>query len=166
MRQIAITHLADIPNTIPSLGQLFTAQWPSWYGPDGPGDAQADLYAAAQRGALPLAMVACSADDQVLGCAILKAKSVGAELGYGPFLAGFVVAPETRRRGVGNALVDAIEVEAAAQLGFAALFGATDSADSILIRPGWRAIDRAPSSRGAMVIYRLAPDFANQNNTT
>lgn len=163
--QTPIRHLADVPSALPALERLYCAQWPAWYGPGGPGNARADLEAAAQHGALPLAMVACTAADQVLGCAMLKAKSVGAELGHGPFLAGFVVMPLARRQGVGAALVAAIEAEAA-RLGFGALFGSTDSAGGILTRRGWRAVGRAPSSRGEMVVYRLAFDRAGAGNRT
>lgn len=154
MSDFHISHLTDTPAAIPALKELFLQEWAAWYGPGGNGDAQIDLTTAAKRNTLPVALVALDSHKRALGCAMLKAQSVGAKLGYGPFLAAFVVRPQARRRGVGSGLVAAIEA-VAARLGFSALYGATDSAGGILLRRGWDAIDRAPSSRGDMVIYRL-----------
>ncbi len=146
--------LVHVPAARAVLEGLFIKEWAAWYGLSGPGNAAADLLAATQTKALPMAMVATDPQGRALGCAMLKAESVGAELGYGPFLAGFLVDPEMRRRGVGNALVAAVEAKAA-RMGYDALYGATDSAGGLLLRRGWQAIDHAASSRGDMVIYRL-----------
>ena len=154
MPDITIHPLAEVPSARAPLERLFVREWPAWYGPNGPGCAADDLLAASQTGALPLALLAMDARGGTLGCAMLKAQSVGAERGYGPFLAGFVVAAEARQRGAGTALVAAVE-DAAMRLGHTALYGATDSAGGILMRRGWQAIDTTPSSRGEMVIYRL-----------
>ena len=115
-----IAHLIDAPGAAPVLARWFVAEWGPWYGPGGDGDAEADLAACRVRDALPLCLVALGPGDVVLGTAALRDESVGSELGVGPWLAGLLVAPEHRGRGVGAALVAAIEGEAA-NLGFAAI---------------------------------------------
>jgi len=47
-----------------------------YYGPEGPGDAAADLHAACQKNALPVGFVAVNAADIPIGTASLKDVSV------------------------------------------------------------------------------------------
>lgn len=150
-----IAILADRPVLIPTLSDWFVAEWEPYYGADGPGDAGSDLRGCLNRDTLPIALVALDADETLLGTAALKDESVGSEQGVGPWLAAFLVAPKHRGRGVGSALVAAIEVEAA-RLGFAEIYTSTDAAEGILERRGWVPFGDTESLRGPLTIYRFS----------
>lgn len=150
---IRIAHLKDFPGHLPILEQWFIKEWTPWYGPNGAGDARADLQACSGKDTLPICLVALDEGGDLLGTAALKSDSVGSELGVGPWLAAFLVAPEHRGKGVGTALVEAIETEAA-HLGFEYIYISTDSAQHILERRGWEKFGRTQSLRGALSVYR------------
>lgn len=154
---VKIVLLADRPDTARALERWFVEAWPLWYGPGGPGNAHKDIAAARQRDALPLCVVAMGADDTLLGAATLKTDSLGSELGVGPWLAAWLVHPAHRRRGVGTALVAAIEAQAA-RLGFDALYITTGLADGMLKRRGWEPFGAAQAPGGPIPIHyrRLA----------
>ena len=153
-----IVHLADAPEVLPTLIDWFVDEWTPWYGPGGGGDAANDLASCLNRDEIPLALVALDASEEVLGTAALKPESVGSETGSGPWLAALLVDREHRHRGIGTALIEAIEAEAW-RLGFASLYTSTDVAESLLRRRGWQAVGTAESLRGTITIYRLrAPD--------
>ena len=151
--QLDLVHLADAPEWAPALERWYIAEWMPWYGPDGAGDAKADLAACVSREALPICLLALNEDGALIGAAALKAESVGSELGVGPWLAAVLVDAAHRGRGVGRALVEAIEREAA-RLGFTAIYTSTDTAGRILERRGWRDVGEAQSLRGGVRIYR------------
>jgi GNAT superfamily N-acetyltransferase len=146
--------LTDAAFAEPILVTMFLAEWEPYYGPRGPGDAEADVRACLSPDRLPIAVVALDADDQVLGTAALKTDSVGAELGVGPWLAALLVAPEHRRNGIGSALVTAIEAEAWNR-GYEALYCATGSARRLLTRRGWQAYGVTRALSGRLIVYRL-----------
>ena len=150
---LRIVHLLETPGVMPTLVAWFIAEWTPWYGPDGAGDAAADLAACDSRNALPICLVALGPDGELLGTAALKSESVGSELGVGPWLAAFLVGAAHRRQGVGTALVAAIETEAR-RLGFPAVYTSTDAAERLLQRLGWDAIGGTESLRGPIAVYR------------
>lgn len=150
---LKIVHLLDVPGAAALLARWFVAEWGTWYGPDGPGDADSDLAACSRRDALPLCLVALNGDDGVLGTAALKTESVGRELGPGPWLAALLVGNDYRGRGVGTALVEAIENEAA-RLDFTSVYTSTDTATGLLERRGWREFGASESIRGPVKVYR------------
>ncbi len=152
-RDMRIVLLADVPETMPTLARWFVAEWEPYYGGNGPGDAEADLAQCCNRDRLPLAVVALNGDGGVLGTAALKSESVGSELGVGPWLAALLVGEAHRCRGVGSALVGAIEAEAH-RLGFSEIFTSSDGATGLLERGGWRAFETARSLRGTVAVYR------------
>jgi len=149
---IRIVHLAEVPATAAVLADWFVAEWAPWYGPGGDGDAAADLAARCRRDALPLALVALDPGGGVLGTAALTAEAVADEPGAGPWLAALLVGPGHRGRGVGTALVAAIEAEAR-RLGFGAVYTSTDAADRIMARRGWLAVDTAATLRGPATVF-------------
>lgn len=148
-----ILHLIDRPEALPELARLFVAEWEPWYGPNGKGDAEADLRACDNRDALPLCLVALDDDGHVLGTASLKAESVGGELAPGPWLAAMLVVAEHRGKGIGTELAEAIEVEAR-RLGFKAVYTSTDAAALIMARRGWRPMGETDSLRGIIRVFR------------
>ncbi|MCG8356777.1 MAG: GNAT family N-acetyltransferase [Kiloniellales bacterium] len=147
-----IAHILDVPDAAPTLARWFVEEWQPWYGPDGPGDAERDLAACGGRDRLPLCLVALDGETP-LGTAALKADSVGSELGVGPWLSAFLVDEAHRRRGIGSALVAAIETEAA-RLGFPAIYTSTGSAAGLLQRRGWQPFGASQSLRGPVEVYR------------
>ncbi len=151
---VRIAALADVREALPMLAGWFVKEWEPYYGPDGPGDAVDELTACLNRNAVPFALVALDAEGCVLGTAALKADSLGSARAPGPWLAAFLVGAEYRRKGVGTALVAAIE-DRARRLGFPEIFTSTDVADVMLQRRGWLAFDTVDSLRGAATLYRL-----------
>ncbi len=153
--EFQIVPLADAVATIPLLTRLFIEEWGPYYGPDGPGDAEKDLHESCNRDDLPVALVALDDDGTVLGTAALKKESVGSELGLGPWLAAFYVPIEHRKRGIGSALVEAIENKARS-FGFESIFISTDAAENIIRRRGWTALENTVESlRGPVAVFKL-----------
>lgn len=153
--EFQIVPLADAVATIQLLTRLFIEEWGPYYGPAGPGDAEKDLHECCNRDVLPIALVALDGDGTVLGTAALKKESVGSELGLGPWLAAFYVPIEHRKRGIGSALVEAIENKARS-FGFESIFVSTDAAENIIRRRGWTALENPVESlRGPVAVYKL-----------
>lgn len=148
-----IVHLIDAPGAAPVLTMWFVEEWTPWYGPGGGGDAEADLAACRDRGALPLCLVALNEAGGVLGTAALKSESVGSELAAGPWLAALLVGADYRGNGIATALVEAIEAEAR-RLGIEAIYTSTDAAAGIMARRGWLAIGDTNSLRGSIAVFR------------
>jgi GNAT superfamily N-acetyltransferase len=159
-QNMQIVHLLDTPEAAPILTRWFIEAWMPWYGPKGQGDAAADLAACCSRDHLPICLVALdTGTGEVLGTAGIRTESVGSELEVGPWLAAMLVGEAHRGRGIGTALVEAIEGEAA-RLGFGSIYSSTDPANRILERLGWRPFGEAESLRGSTIVYRrsIAPD--------
>ena len=146
-----IRHLADIPEALPELAQWFRAEWAPFYGPDGPGDAEADLHASMNRDALPICLVATDSTGSPVGTISLKADSIS-HRHLAPWGAAFVVVSDHRNQGVGTALLAALENKAR-ELGFRKLHISTDGARAIVERRGWHAIGTAESLRGPITVY-------------
>ena len=147
-----ISHLCDVPDAVPVLAAWFVEEWMPYYGPDGSGDAEADLKACMRKDALPICLVALDDQGDVLGTAALKRDSVGSDVAAGPWLAAFLVGQAHRGRGVGTALVGAIE-DAARDLGFGAVYISTDGASGIVESCGWRKVGGTQSLRGEVGVY-------------
>lgn len=155
---IRICRLSAAPFAVDTLEQWFVHEWPPYYGPGGAGNAGADLLACLNDDKLPIAVVALGENDQVLGTAALKADSLGSELGYGPWLAALLIAEPFRRQGIGNRLIERIEMEAR-RLGLASIYASTDTAVSMLARRNWKPTgDEVDSLRGPIRIFRLNLD--------
>lgn len=155
-----VRRLADVPAALPLLEEWFCREWVPYYGPGGPGDAAADLRECCQRDRLPIGLVALSGDGTVLGTIALKSSSISHRHLH-PWAAAFLVGENYRNRGIGTALLMAVEEEAR-RLGHDSLFISTDSATGLVERLGWRRIDEADSLRGPVAVYekqlrRVAP---------
>lgn len=154
MSDVRIAHLTDVPEAVPTLVDWFIGEWEPWYGPGGEGDARADLAACGDRNALPVCLVALADDGELLGTAALKEDSVGSEHGAGPWLAALLIGKDQRGKGIGTALVAAIENEAR-RLGFAEIYCSADASAQILECRGWQAFATTESLRGTITVYRL-----------
>lgn len=151
----AIERLGAGSRHLDALAGHLLQEWPDWYGEGGPGDAPADLRAwAHDRPTLPLAMVALEGSEPI-GLAALKAESVASHRHLAPWAAAGWVRPDRRRSGIGARLLAALEAQAAA-LGFDALYCGTATADTLLARAGWQAVDHGHQSGEAMRIWRRA----------
>ena len=103
-----IEWLADHPGIVPTLVQWFEREWAPYYGPEGPGNALAELRDSSRCSKLPVALVAFC-DGNICGTAALKTASVSTHHHLTPWLAALIVDPAFRRRGVGRRLIAAVE---------------------------------------------------------
>lgn len=153
-KDVTIRLLADAADAVPVLAAWFVAEWDPYYGPEGPGDAMADLTACLNRDEIPLAVAAFLPDGGLAGTAALKSTSACGELLAGPWLAALLVRPDCRNRGIGTALIEAIEQQAR-RLGYPELACSTDAGEAMLQRRGWQRIGETQTLRGIVPVYRL-----------
>lgn len=149
---VRIEALAHHPEALPTLAAWFEAEWPGWYC-SGRGDAAADLQGFARLDGLPLGLIALDEQGRLLGIAALKAESIASHSHLSPWAAAGCVDPARRGQGIGLQLLRGLEARAAAQ-GFEHLYCATGSADSLLRRAGWQAIEHIAHEGQALTIYR------------
>ncbi len=151
MTAIAIKRLADDQAALPTLQTWFESEWPSYYGPTGPGNAAADLRRSMNRTTLPIALTAY-VDGELCGTASLKTESVATHQHLSPWIGALVVARRHRRKGVGARLVAEVE-RLAAELGFQRVYGATSIQTSIFLRQGWHRYPGGPQTDARVVVY-------------
>lgn len=151
MSAYVIEHLAQHPECLPVLAQWFKTEWPDWYGPSGPGNADEDLSAFSQRDRLPLGVVAFR-DGVVCGVAALKGESLPSHAHLKPWAAAGYVVPPLRGQGIGAMLLSALEVEARA-LGYTRIYCGTSSAAALLMRSQWRFIEAVDRQGKVVGIY-------------
>jgi GNAT superfamily N-acetyltransferase len=153
LQEIRISHLSAVPEMHSRLERWFIQEWSPWYGPDGQGDAKSDLAACRDPNALPICLIALDRDNTLLGTASLKPDSVGSELNVGPWLAAVLVDKAHQGKGIGTALVKAIE-EQAVRMGIGSIYTSTDTAMGILERCGWQVFGTTMSLRGGLTVFR------------
>jgi hypothetical protein len=100
---VKVVALSEHRQHLPLLQAWFEAEWPAYYGPEGPGDAKADLRAYADAEDLPLGLIALSG-DQPCGLAALKDETFANHQHLGPWVGAGYVLPELRGRGIGARL--------------------------------------------------------------
>ena len=159
---LVIEPLAAHPEVLPVLRQWFEMEWPSYYGAGGPGDAERDLDAFAQRGSLPVGVVAFL-DGSVCGVAALKSESIPSHRHLSPWASAGLVQPLHRSKGIGLQLLSALEQEAR-NLGFNCIYCATGTAESLLQRCGWQLIEHIDHDGQNLGLYRkaLQPNFSER----
>lgn len=146
-----VVRLCDVAGMSGDIAALYTTVWPAWYGPQGPGDALADLAERSRDAGWPLGLVAVSG-DHLRGAAALAAISFGAMAGEGPWLIGLAVVPAFRCQGYATRLI--ARAEALARVAGAQwLYCTTDTASGLLRRRGWTDLRRA--GEGPERVYRL-----------
>jgi len=139
-RFLAVEPFARHREQLPLLAEWFVSEWPDWYGSAGQGNLQADLQAfAASENHLPVGMVIF--ENQVpVGAGALKAESIPSHTHLGPWAAAGYVVPNRRGHGLGAFLLQALVVKAHA-LGFARVYCGTSTAERLLERAGWQALE-------------------------
>ena len=151
-----IVALRERPEHCAFFARAFEEEWPSWYGPGGPGDAHADLLAFAnQPGELPVGVIALSPEGKPLGIAALKVTSIPGFDHLTPWATAGYVVPDRRRQGIGAMLIDALLVEAS-RLGYSSCYCATGTSASLLIRQGWSQIDAVVHDGQTLQVFRRA----------
>lgn len=153
---LQIELLADHPEAIPMLQAWFEQEWEPYYGPDGPGNAQEDLWTSCNRDKLPITLIAVY-EGEVCGTAALKVESVSTHKHLTPWLAALLVSPAFRRRGIGEQLIAAIE-EKARQLGYKHIYVGTGEGsgtpESSLRKRGWEFVEKQPYFGSDVLIFQ------------
>lgn len=144
--------LADHPEALPALKELFETEWADYYGPGGPGDAEADLRAYSGREGLPVGLVAWH-EGELCGLVALKRESVSTHKHLSPWAAAGLVAPHFRRLGIGGRLIKALE-DVARGLGYSTIYCGTSTAASLLERLGWQWMERVEYHGEDLSIYQ------------
>jgi GNAT superfamily N-acetyltransferase len=149
-----IEYLADHPEALPALEQLFRSEWSSYYGPGGPGNAHRDLLAYSNRSELPIGLVAFIGQEPC-GVAALKAESISTHKHLAPWVGGGMVAPQYRRNSIGARLVSELE-RVAHNFGHKKIYAGTSTANTLLVREGWRFMELVHYNGEAVSIYEKA----------
>lgn len=149
-----IEPLASHPEVLPELQAWFEAEWPAYYGAQGPGNAQKDLRAFANPDGLPFAVVAFLG-GWLCGIAALKADSIASRAHLSPWAAAGLVRHDLRGRGIGQQLVVALEQRAKA-MGFNRIYCGTGTSGNLLQRCGWRLLERLIHDGENLGIYEKA----------
>ncbi len=156
MDKLKIELLADHPEAMLVLKELFESEWEPYYGASGPGDAEIDIKKSANRTELPIAIVAI-VDGNVCGTAALKKESVTTYPDFFPWLAGLLVAPEYRRQGIGERLIIEIE-KLAKQLGYKEIYVGTGEKSGMseitLDKRNWKFIDKSEYFVSEASVYK------------
>ncbi|MGZ4969854.1 MAG: GNAT family N-acetyltransferase [Methylobacter sp.] len=130
-----IVHLADHKEAIPTLAQWFYQEW-AYLHPDRTLlDVERLIGERTNTTKIPVALVAFE-DGELLGTVCLKAHDMDTLLDLAPWLAGLYVAAPWRRRGVGTALVSAIEKKSH-ELQIEKLYLYTPESEGFYSRLGW-----------------------------
>lgn len=151
---IRIEPLALHPDQLPLLREWFEAEWPSYYGAGGPGDARRDLKAFSNQGRLPVGVIAFLG-DKVCGVAALKAESIASHRHLSPWAAAGLVPSALRGQGIGGQLLSALEQQAR-MLGFGRIYCGTSTADALLQRCDWQLMESIVHEGKDLGIYSKA----------
>jgi GNAT superfamily N-acetyltransferase len=108
----------------------------------------------ANRGELPVGVVAFY-ENEVCGVAALRSESIATHTHLGPWAAAGLVSPLYRRRGIGTALVRALE-EVARSRGYSRIYCGTSIANRLLERRSWQLIERVKYDGEDVSIYQKA----------
>ncbi len=133
---VQIAPLYQRPDLAHVTAELFCDIWSDHYGSDGRGDVQADLRARCRPTGPPFALVAFTADGQVVGSVSMERHSYGSGPDEEPWLIGLCVRPDMRGAGLASRLVQELERHAAAQ-GHVHLYTTTHTATGLLKRLDW-----------------------------
>lgn len=153
MDDIHIGYLCDHPEAIPVIGEALRAESPGFFrGWSADDVVERIVRPTLRRDGLPLALVAL-AGGAVAGTAALRHDSITTHPHLGPWLAALHVLPAHRRRGIGAALIRAVEREAA-RLGIGRLYAGSGAAAPLFERLGWQAIERTTYHGEPLAILR------------
>jgi len=144
-----LDYLADHQEFLPTLADWHHQEWGHLRPADSVEARVERLRAESGHKQIPTTVIAFR-NSTLLGSAMLIAHDMDTRMELSPWLASVFVAPESRRQGIGAALVRRI-VEEAGALGVVRLYLYTTSKQSFYSRLGWSFVERA-SYHGADVI--------------
>ncbi len=162
---VKVIELADRPELVSELATWFAAVWEPYYGPQGPGDALADLRGACRKDCPPLSLIAVDRHGHSVGTATLRLAAPGEDPSDALWLAALVVPPSHAGRQVLPRLLDGAE-RTALRLGFDRIACAANT-DATMANPGgweelhadhlaarnWMITGAATSLRGPTAVY-------------
>lgn len=154
LTDLRVELLALHPDQLPLLREWFEAEWPSYYGAGGRGDACIDLHAFSNQGSLPVGVIAFLG-DKVCGVAALKAESIASHRHLSPWAAAGLVPAALRGQAIGIQLLGALEQQAR-MLGFSRIYCGTSTAETLLQRCGWQLMESIVHDGKALGIYSKA----------
>jgi GNAT superfamily N-acetyltransferase len=149
---VQIEPLSSRPELGSTVQRWFMQEWPSYY--DSNGRAALDVLAYSRAEGVPRGFVAI-VNGMPGGFAALKAESFPSHPHLGPWAGAAYVAPEFRRRGIGAALLAAVEAEAAIQ-GHGLVYCATGTSASLLQRAGWKLLEQVAHEGHKLGVYEKA----------
>ena len=152
---VIVAPLEHHRDLMPLVAEWFVSEWPSWYGPGGPGDVAQDLDAfAASDAALPVGMLIFE-NRMPVGAGVLKAHSIPSHAHLSPWAAAGYVLPSCRGRGLGALLLQALVARAQA-LGFERVYCGTSTAERLLSRAGWQPLEVIEHAGKPLTIFQSA----------
>ena len=152
-----ISLLADHQEVIPTLAGWFHREWSYLVPGRSEQDVACSIAERASRHKIPMALVAFE-EHELIGTVCLKVNDMESRPELTPWLAGLYVKESWRKRGVGSALVRAIERQAV-DLGVERLFLYTPESERFYAALGWRVLERTTVHDVPVTIMekRLAP---------
>lgn len=150
---IKICFLAEVPEVVPQLVKLFQEEWADYYGPEGPGIAESDIWERCQINSIPLTLIATDNNGEVVGTGTLSAESTDLAFNQGPWISALVVERNRRGSGIGTALISALEMEAR-RFRCQFIYMSTYTAGGILLSRGWEEVNKTTCHQGIATIYR------------
>ena len=150
---IKICFLAEVPEVVPKLVKIFQEEWKAYYGPEGPGIAESDIWECCQINSIPLTLIAIDDNGEVVGTGTLRAESIGSAPDQGPWITALVVEKSRRGNGIGTALISALEMEAR-RFRCQFIYTSTHTAGGILLSRGWQAINKITYYQSVATVYR------------
>jgi len=136
---LRVDYLADHPQAIRPLTVAFAREWPEYYGDFDPDALRKEFESRLHRDELPITLVVME-KNEVVGTATIGGPAIE---GFGdrePWINGLWVDRRCRRRGIGRALMEAIE-EQARKLGLETLYAGTDRAVAAFDAWGWEKLE-------------------------
>ncbi len=149
---VDIRHLADCPETIPTLASWVFGQWGQQYKLESVG-VQVELFAnRTDRDKIPLSYVAFSGSEPV-GTASLKIQEMTTHTHFLYWLGAVYVVGQFRGRGIGTELI-ARATDKARELGVETLYLHTPGKTVLYSRLGWQEIERSVYCGHEVVIMK------------
>ncbi|MCK7493268.1 MAG: GNAT family N-acetyltransferase [Comamonadaceae bacterium] len=94
-------------------------------------------------------------EGRPVGAGALKAESIATHKHLSPWAAAGYVVPQLRGRGIGAALLASLVAKGRA-MGYKAIYCGTSTAQSLLMRCGWQAIESTAVEGKQLMVFRSA----------
>ncbi len=149
---ISIQLLADYPELIPAVGEI---RWRDWG--HAPEPEELDWWVnvtekESGRDNLPVTWVAIDEQGQAVGAVGLAPLDIEERRDRTPWVIGMIVSPETRERGIGRALLSALEAFASSK-GYGQIWvGTGDQAVHFYEKCGWTLTESIERTTGETVL--------------